>query len=188
MRSFSGIYFFLRFLTFIPTIVSSIANTYSNVYVDKQILLGILFCMISLSMTYIRPYNKVYMNYLDALLILNIALLYFILFARSPMFVIARILLSMPITLLCLKIGLKKIYGTITHRIKVKSLSSKLRFLCKCFNQSLSTTELNEPGISGIASLREEQPLIQTGSSVISYGADNNDQKLLDNYTEKWCP
>ena len=186
MRSFSGVYFFLRFLMFLPAIVSSLANAFSNMHIDKQILLGIFLCIISLSMTYIRPYNKVYMNYLDALLLLNIALLYFVLFAKSPMSVIARILLSMPIALLCLAICLKKIHSGIIHGIKVNLLPNKLRFLCKCFDENLSTTELNEPGISDIA--REEQPLIRPASSLISYnGADDNNQKLLDNYTEKRC-
>ena len=36
-------------------------------------------------MTCVRPYNKVYMNYLDALLLLSIALLSFVLFARLPL-------------------------------------------------------------------------------------------------------
>lgn len=125
---------------------------------------GIFFCITSLSMTCragVRPYNKVYMNYLDALLLLNIS---FVLFARLPMLVIAKVLLSMPIALLCLGICLKKIYGTIKHRIKVNSLPSKLRFLCKCFDEKIFTTELNEPGSSDIASLREEQPLMSVYS------------------------
>ena len=171
MRSFSGLYFFLRYSAYLPSLISPLINTqsHSKVYIDGWILLGIFFCIISLSMTYIRPHKKAYMNYLDALLLLNIALLCFVLFPRIPMLVIARMLLSLPIVILCLVICLKKIHAAIKRIVKVNLLPSKLKHLCKCFGKNLPANELNEPGING-----EEQPLIKPTSTIISYGADIN--------------
>ena len=173
MRSFSGLYFFLRLLMWLPILISHLTNRYSNVYIDKWIFLGFFFCITSLSMTYIRPYNKAYMNYLDALLLLNIALLSFVLSSRLPMLQIARILLSMPIALLFLVICSKKFYGVIKRTVRVHSLPSKLKYLCRCIEETPSIVEQNEPEIVDIAG--EAQPLIQPTSTIISYGADDNE-------------
>ena len=84
MRSLSGLYFFLRFIVGLSLLLSHLANRYSNVYIDKWFFWGIFFSIISLSMAFIRPYNKAHMNYLDALLLLNIAFLSFSLHIRLP--------------------------------------------------------------------------------------------------------
>ena len=81
------------------------------------------------------------------------------------MLLTTRILLSMPIVLLCLVICTKKAYGTIKCTVKV--CSSKLKFL---FMYLRETVELNEPEIADID--REAQALIQPTSIVISYGAN----------------
>ena len=81
-------------------------------------------------------------------------------------------ILSMPIALLCLVMCSKKICGAIKHTVKVCSLPSK--YLCRCFEETLSTAELNQPGINDIVG--EAQPLIQPTSTVISYhGTDDNE-------------
>ena len=171
MRSFSGLYFFPRYSAYLPILISPLINTqsHSKVYIDKWIFLGTFFCIISLSMTYIRPHKKAYMNYMDALLLLNMALLCFVLFQRIPMLVIARMLLSLPIVILSLVICLKKIHAAIKQIVKIHSLPSKLKHLCKCFGKNLPANKLNGPGING-----EEQPLIKPTSTIISYGADIN--------------
>ena len=112
------------------------------------------------------------MNYLDVVLLLNIALLSFALSPGWHMLLTARILLSMPITLLCLVICLKKIYNAIKYTAKVCSLPSKLKYLCRCFEGTLSATEINKQGIND--RVGEEQPLVKPTSTVISYGAGNN--------------
>ena len=68
---------------------------------------------------------------------------------------------------------LKKVYGTIKHIVKVRSLPSKVKYLCRCFEGTPSTTETNEPEFFDIAG--EAQPLIQPTSTVIGYGADDNE-------------
>ena len=70
MRSLSVLYLFLRFIAGLSLQFSHLANRYSNVYIDKWFFLGIFFSIISLSMAFIRPYDKAHMNYLDAFLLL----------------------------------------------------------------------------------------------------------------------
>ena len=117
MRSLSGFYFFLRFIVGLSLLLSHLANRYSNVHIDKWFFLGIFFSIISLLMAFIRPYNKAHMNYLDALLLLNI-FLSFSLHIRLPMLFIAKMLLSIPLALLCLVICSKMAYGAIKHTVK----------------------------------------------------------------------
>ena len=69
-------------------------------------------------MAFIRPYNKAHMNYLDALLLLNFIFLSFSLHIRLPMLFIAKMLLSIPLALLCLVICSKMAYGAIKHTVK----------------------------------------------------------------------
>ena len=97
MRSLSGLYFFLQFIVGLSLLLSHLANRYSNVYIDKWFFLGTFFSIISLLMVFIRPYNKAYMNYLDALLLLNIAFLSFSLHIRLPMLFIARCYFQYPL-------------------------------------------------------------------------------------------
>ena len=66
----------------------------------------------------------------------------------------------------------KKFYGAIKHTVNHKVCSLPSKYLCRCFEETLSTTELNEPGISDMVG--EAEPLIQPTSTVISYhGADD---------------
>ena len=169
MRSFSGLYFFLRFMFWLPSNLTRLLNTYSNTNTNRWFLSGILFCILSLSIAFFRPYNKPYMNYMDALLLLNIALLSFVLSTGWRMLLIARILLSMPVALLCLVICSKKFYGAIKFIVKACSLPSKLKYLlCRCFEGNASTTKIMD-------TVTETQPLIQPTSIVIGNSADDSE-------------
>ena len=168
MRSFSGLYFFLRFILWMPSQLSNLLASYFKVHTNLWFISGILFSVISLSMAFIKPYNKVHMNYFDALLLLNMTILNFALSTGWYMLLTTRILLSMPIVLLCLVICTKKMYSII--KCTVKASSSRLKFLCTYFRDSVSTVELTEPEIANID--REAQPLIQPTSIVIGYGAN----------------
>ena len=133
MRSLSGLYFFVRLMFWFPLQLTHLLNNYSNIYTNKWFISGIFLCILSLSTAFIRPYTKAHMTYLDALLLLNIAIQCFVFSAGWHMLLIARILLSVLIALLCLVICLKMFYGAIKHTVKVCSLPSKLKYLCRCF-------------------------------------------------------
>ena len=62
------------------------------------------------------------------------------------------------------------------HIVKVCSLPSKLKHLCRCFEGTPSIVELNEPEIIDIVG--EAQPLIQPTSTVVGYGADDNEDTV----------
>ena len=62
-------------------------------------------------------------------------------------------------------------YGAIKHTVKV--CSNKLKFLCRCFHGTRSTVDLNEPEITDM--VRKVQLLLQPTSTVINYGADDNE-------------
>ena len=98
MRSFSSLYFFLRLVIYFPTLLSSLLNKYFPI--NEWSIFGTLFSVLSLFTSFSKPYNKPHMNYLDAMLHLHFAILCFVSSTGQQMLlIIARVLLSIPITL-----------------------------------------------------------------------------------------
>ena len=71
-RSFAGLYFILRPLPFIARAISGILMILNN---DPYFSRSIVFIVTSLVIALCRPYNKMYMNMLDSLLLAHLAIL-----------------------------------------------------------------------------------------------------------------
>ena len=175
MRSFSGLYFFLRPITYLLTLLPGLLAKY--VSISKWFIYGTLFCAISLFTAFAKPYKKYYMNFLDALLLLYFGLLSFVFSStwHKNTVLIARVLLSTPIILFFLVIASRISFTAIIKIFKV--CRKKLKLLCICFRLKGTTltpeTTLNQNEF--IRSQATAKPLIQPTSTVISYGANDNE-------------
>ena len=69
MRSISGLYFFLRPVEYLLTLLLHFLNKYVNINIIWFVH-GNMFCTISLLIAFAKPYKKCYMNFLDAILLL----------------------------------------------------------------------------------------------------------------------
>jgi hypothetical protein len=72
MRSFAGLYFIVRPLPFIAGAIASIFMISNN---DPYFPRSVVFMSTSLVIALCRPYNKMYMNVLDSLLLAHLAIL-----------------------------------------------------------------------------------------------------------------
>ena len=158
MRSFSGLYFFLRIVPFLITALLT-NNSFAQWY-----YYGTLFFITSLTIAFAKPYRKAYMNYLDAFLLSNLALLSFIVLAGSHMLQRARILLVAPILILILTIAFRVLYRCTNRCLsKYTCLNQKCRELrSNVFATTVDTTAAS-------------QPLIQPTHTKVSYGINDND-------------
>ena len=159
MRSFSGLYFFLQV---IPWVISAVIHLISmSSYVSTGFAMGTLIFVIILVVTIGKPYQKVYMNLLDTLILSNIMILSYALSSgfRNP--IIAQTLIAMPITVFVVAIILKIMYmcrlHIMCHKLKLLySLSG-----CNTTSETNKNTAVNTPTSS--------QPLLQPTSTVFSY-------------------
>ena len=170
MRSFSGLYFFLRLMAYLPSLLCRLLSNYFDI--NKWFILGTFFCIASLFTAFAKPYRQPYMNVLDAFLLLNFALLNFIISAGGHMLLIARVVISTPIALFFLIITLKKAHFAIIKVPQVFRNKFKLQYVIEWFRGTSYTAKRNQHTTHNTAA----QPLIQPTSTVISYGADDNDK------------
>ena len=165
MRSFSGLYFFLRLMAYLPSLLCRLLSNYFDI--NKWFILGTFFCIASLFTAFAKPYRQPYMNVLDAFLLVNFALFNFIISAGGHMLLIARVVISTPIALFFLIITLKKAHFAI---IKVPQVfKNKFKLQYEWFRCTFYTAERNQHTSRNTVA----QPLIQPTSTVISYGADH---------------
>jgi hypothetical protein len=66
MRSFSGLYFFLRMIVYIVVYVT---QSIAKKHVSEWYSAGVVLLIATLTMALVQPYKKVYMNYLDVFLL-----------------------------------------------------------------------------------------------------------------------
>ena len=126
-----------------------------------------LFSLSLHSLLHLLSHNKkAYMNYLDAFLLYNLALLSFIVLAGSHMLQRARILLVAPILILILIIAFKAFYPCANRCLsKYTCLSQK----CRELRSNLFATTVDTTAAS--------QPLIQPTHTEVSYGT--NDSNII---------
>ena len=96
MRSFSGLYFFLRILVFLTGQLSSkISKSLNEIWFPMATVCLITAFIVAL----LKPYKKAYMNYLDTLLLSNLALLGYVVSADFHTLHVTRILFVTPIAM-----------------------------------------------------------------------------------------
>ena len=105
LRSFSGLYFFLRMaLYLLGLLFDRLLKVNNNIWMTDVVWfpIGTVFVITALTVALIKPYQKNYMNYLDTLLLSNIALCCLVLKAEIRVLMIIRLLFFSPILVLIL--------------------------------------------------------------------------------------
>ena len=106
MRSFSGLYFFLRMMVLFVAVLSyQVGKHFLHVPELDIYSVGVLLLITTLTMALAKPYKKAYMNYLDVLLLSIFTALYFTVSLSSiwhHMQVITRVLLVVPLVIFIL--------------------------------------------------------------------------------------
>ena len=161
MRFFSGLYLYLWISINAITIgIVKVVFHYLNVWFS----IAVSFLIMAVILAVVKPYRKMYMNYMDALLILCIALQLFSM--TSGMFRIARVLVSIPVVALFL---------LITVKLLKKCVFSVKTPLKKCCPFCVLKTHQSERDIINFeaASPEAAQPLIEPTTSEVSYNYDS---------------
>ena len=103
MRSFSGLYFFLRMMVFFVAFLSDYVGRFFMHVPELHIYsVGVLLLITTLTMALVKPYKKVYMNYLDVLLLSIFTVLCCTVSLSSTWHniqIIAKVLLVVPLVL-----------------------------------------------------------------------------------------
>ena len=168
MRSFSGLYFFQMVVAF--TIYIATRNFIG--IADHWFSKGILFWITALTIAFIKPYKKTYMNMLDSLLLANLGLLCSILslpsekYFKSHYVLVTQLLCLLPFVVLILYIA---VYSAVS--IKTLVLTKVCRGSCCAITKH--SKDKARPGATRFDDPlpAEHQQLITHPSvTVISYG------------------
>ena len=165
MRSFSGLYFCLRIAIVVCLLLQHQMHPY--LHIDQFFVVGTLLSFTSLTVAIAKPYRKAYMNYWDIAILSHLATLLYALSSSGSAIhtkLLARIILCIPIIVLIFIIAFSRGY----------SVCKKLPALQKIFN-CIRSTSASDVEANGILSLSEAEPLIQPTSSILNYGANNNE-------------
>ena len=73
MRSFSGLYFIMGFISYFAVVIIHASQRY--IYINQWSTIGTMFFITTLAVTIAKPYQKAYMNYTDVLLLSNYIIL-----------------------------------------------------------------------------------------------------------------
>ena len=170
LRSFSGLYFFLRMIVFLVAELSyKWLKVNDNVWLIDEMWFptGTVFMITALTIAIIKPYRKNYMNYLDALLLSNLALICFVMTAEITVLTIIRVLFFTPIFALIMIIFTRKLFK-LSH-------FKHLRQRCSCktfdFNYWLRLRQNSTPNFRGITDERVSFMSEVAYSTANSYGA-----------------
>ena len=168
MRFFSGLYFILRIMPFlIKLIVRPFSTFHATIHWYYS---SIVFFAIALIVGITKPYKRAYMNYLDALILSNLTVLYYTFVYGAHLLLLIRMLLTIPILVFVTYMIIKTIKVCFIGR----SLSQ-----CTCFKlvkrkiTSLKTVTFSskEEQQFTIDSPTAAQPLIEPTSTTLNYGS-----------------
>ena len=130
MRSWCGLYFFLRMIVYIVGIVSyRLLRGYTeNVWILNEIWFpcGTVFMLTALMIALVKPYQKPHVSYMDSLLLSNLALCCFVATSKVYTFLMINILFAIPVLALILTLLLRKPCQASTF---LKNLSQRC---CRC--------------------------------------------------------
>ena len=164
MRSFSGLYFLLRIIPFVINLVArQLFKVYHAVY--RWYSYGTVFFAAALIVALAKPYQKVYMNYLDSLILFDLALIYYTFLSGAPMVQAIMILLATPILAFIIIMVIKII---VRYAVRPLSKCTCSKFVIRKLVTLRTATILCEEEQQFINAAK--QPLIQPTSTVLSYG------------------
>ena len=168
MRGFSGFYFFLRGAVYLTSLSRAI---HVYIYINDWFTLGTIFFLAALTVATAQPYCKAYMNFWDIAILSHLALTCYSLCSGVRALLLARILLSVPITVFILVTLLRKC--CVMSKVYGKVLNKQI-LCCSCFRSKSAslTAEACQDSII-VDTPAVSQPLIQPTSTVISYGTNN---------------
>jgi hypothetical protein len=171
MRSFAGLYFIVRPLPFIAGAIASIFMISNN---DPYFPRSIVFMATSLVIALCRPYNKMYMNVLDSLLLAHLAILCHLIssypgFQHTANFVyVSLAMFALPFVCFVL-FFIHRAFKKLKVVKKIVKSSGFERFLRKCKTFFLMKIQGIHSSSSAHTDPFIEQPLID--STCASYGA-----------------
>ena len=160
MRSFSGLYFFLRIG---PVSIVCYVFKLTRLVDDYILAYGLVFLFFALTVSITRPYHKGYMNHIDTLILSNMALVGIALSSR--LFLLVRVLLFLPLVLFAVMI-LAQLKKFCPHYCIKTLLRRCMHFCCKKIVPSESE---NIVSTNAAITPTAEQPLIQPTSTEIRY-------------------
>ena len=167
MRSFSGLYFFLRIVPYLIVSLQLLQLPKNNIIVTYWYYFGTLFFVAALTIALAKPYQKAYMNFLDIFLLSNIALLCFIVLSGLTMLLPTRILLATPIIAFILIMVIRVFRYAIRHLSKCTCIKFILQKLL-ALRTATYTAKVEQN--STIDTPTAARPLIQPTSTVLNYG------------------
>ena len=176
MRCISGFYFLLRTMPFLiksttrPLHVSVVHHAFVHWFYS-----GTLFLTAALTVALVKPYQKVYMNYLDTLILSNLALIYYTFLSGVSMLLTVRILLAIPITVFMLIMVIKLM------RYATKPLSKctcSMLVIRKLITLRTATLPREEEQRYINDTPTAVQPLIEPTSTVLGYGTCSYQQSV----------
>ena len=155
MRSFSGLYFFLRMM-----IYCCLPHAISVHHVPDFYSLGVFSLIITLIIALVKPYKKPFMNYLDVLLLSILTLVCFTAsLCSTPILywptlqLIARVLLALPLVVIILFVVWRRFKG-----------------LTKCFSFRRAPLNIESPQNSTLNSPSASESIVKPTSTVFDYG------------------
>ena len=173
MRSLSGMYFFSMIVMFlIAEIFQRLERAIHSRAIKLQFSIGVSALIMLLIVATTKPYKKMYMNFMDTLLLSCLALQYFAM--ACELYQITLTLLYIPMLSFFLVIVIK---SKVVNRLRKVIFSCKfngcIRKLFIFCQRTLPSTRHPHTDNSEANSPTSAQPLIQPTSSEIDYGAMN---------------
>ena len=171
MRYFSGLYFILRIMPFlIKLIIRPFSNYHATIHWYYS---GTLFFAIALIVGITKPYKRSYMNYLDILILSNLAVLYYSFISGAFMLILIRTLFLIPILVFITYLIIKTITTCLVGRSLSQCTCSKFVIHKIIFLKTVTFSSKQEQKFT-IDSPTAAQPLIEPTSTTLSYGSCDN--------------
>ena len=174
MRSLSSLHFYLRIVIYFTGLLSYYILKKKSVWILNKVWfpIGTVFLTFALIVALTKPYQKAYMNYLDTLLLSNLALWCYVMTSKVSMLLITRMLILIPIVIFILTILMKMVRKVSNFKALSQKYHCRVRtlFTTKSIQQYRSTVSIQ-------AVAKEQLPFIQPAYMEINYGTNNNGAK-----------
>ena len=169
MRYFSGLYFILRIM---PFLIKSVVVTIQHATIH-WFYSGTVFFVTALIVGITKPYKKAYMNYLDIMILSNLAVLYYSFISRVNILLLIRTLLAIPVLVFITYTIIKTITTCLGGRSLSQCTCLKLIMRKIIFLKTVIFFSKKEQQFT-IDSPTAAEPLIEPTFTTLSYGSCDN--------------